>query len=300
MQMPLLLWYTSLPLVTSNSQNSCDSEMNAVNFLQTGVATFVSPQAEACLRFMHIPKTGGTSIDSANLHLPPGQRAFDSYMLRAYERIAEADQIDEKDLGNLFDFSHSSELVYTPFRTLHRRLYHWLPPGATDQCEDVHTPPSRSSAVALYYQEDRCTTFCVVREPLARFWSGFQMFYYACDPDSVNKKALELLSDLLTRPYEHECFFMLQVESIYGVTNKTAASHQYCNRILHQENLDQEFDALMAEFGRNVELPEEDLMSSWTDSCNMTVSDLRPETKAAVYEYFKADYEAFGYPKPDI
>ena len=44
------------------------------------------------------------------------------------------------------------------------------------------------------------------------------------------------------------------------------------------------FDALMAEFGRNVELPEEDLMSNWTDSCNMTVADLKPETKAAVYE----------------
>ena len=44
------------------------------------------------------------------------------------------------------------------------------------------------------------------------------------------------------------------------------------------------FDALMAEFGRNVELPEEDMMSNWTDSCNMTVADLRPETKAAVYE----------------
>ena len=44
------------------------------------------------------------------------------------------------------------------------------------------------------------------------------------------------------------------------------------------------FDALMAEFGRHVELPEEDLMSNWTDRCNMTVADLRPETKAAVYE----------------
>ena len=40
----------------------------------------------------------------------------------------------------------------------------------------------------------------------------------------------------------------------------------------------------MAEFGRHVELPEEDLMSNWTDRCNMTVADLRPETKAAVYE----------------
>lgn len=300
MQIALLLWSTSLPLVVSDCHKSGDSEINPVNFLQTGVATFVSPQAEACLRFMHIPKTGGTSIDSANLHLPPGHRAFDSYMLRTYERIAEADQIDEKDLGNLFDYSHSSALVYTPFKTLHRSSYHWLPPGGTDQCEDVHTPPSRSSAVALYYQEDRCTTFCVVREPLARFWSGFQLFYYACDPELVDKKAQELLSDLRTRPYENECFFMLQVESIYGVTNRTAATHQYCDRILHQENLEQEFDALMAEFGRHVELPEEDLMSNWTDRCNMTVADLRPETKAAVYEYFKADYEAFGYPKPDF
>ena len=44
------------------------------------------------------------------------------------------------------------------------------------------------------------------------------------------------------------------------------------------------FDALMAEYGRNIQLPEEDLMSSWTAHCNMTVADLRPETKAAVYE----------------
>ena len=97
-------------------------------------------------------------------------------MLRTYQRIAEADQMDEKergkfrvniarndvfpipnlspkpqDMGNLFDFSHSSALVYTPFKALHRRSYHWLPPGGTDQCEDVHTPPSRSAAAALVY-----------------------------------------------------------------------------------------------------------------------------------------------------
>jgi len=297
--MRILVLWSSLPLTSSNSSCS-DPEMNAVNFLQMGVASFRSPQAEACLRFMHIPKTGGTSIDSANLHLPPRQRAFDSYMLRTYQRIAKADHIDEKDLGNLFDYSHSSALVYVPFKKRHRSLYHWLPPGGTDQCEDVHTPPSRSSDVALYYQADGCTTFCVVREPLARFWSAFQMFFNDCDPESVDKRARELLSNLPTRPYEHECFFMLQVESIYGVTNKTAATHQYCERILHEENLDQEFDALMAEYGRHVELPGEQMMSSWTDTCNMSVADLKPETKAAVYEFFKADYEAFGYPKPDF
>ena len=35
----------------------------------------------------------------ANLHLPPRQRAFDSYMLRTYQRIAKVDQIDEKEPG---------------------------------------------------------------------------------------------------------------------------------------------------------------------------------------------------------
>ena len=31
-----------------------------------------------------------------------------------------------------------------------------------------------------------------------------------------------------------------KLRSIYGVTNKSAATHQYCDRILHEENLDQE------------------------------------------------------------
>ena len=41
----------------------------------------------------------------------------------------------------------------------------------------------------------------------------------------------------------------------------------------------------MAEYGQGVELPAAELMSSWTDHCNMSVADLTPPTKAAVYEF---------------
>ena len=41
----------------------------------------------------------------------------------------------------------------------------------------------------------------------------------------------------------------------------------------------------MAEYGLDARLPAEDLMSSWTDHCNMSADDLTPLTKAGVYEY---------------
>ena len=69
---------------------------------------------------------------------------------------------------------------------------------------------------------------------------------------------------------------------------------RYCQRILREENLREEFAALMVEFGRQVQLPETDGMDGWTD-CNITVDELTPNTRAAVYEFFEVDYNTFGY-----
>jgi hypothetical protein len=65
---------------------------------------------------------------------------------------------------------------------------------------------------------------------------------------------------------------------------------------LRQENLTAEFDELMAEIGRpDVKLPTEELMSSWGACRNVTTNDLTPASRKAVYDFFKVDYEAFGY-----
>lgn len=293
-------WFSLLAAAAQDCGSESDVEMSGVNFLQMNAASLApATQGEQCLRFMHIPKTGGTSIDSANMHLPAGQRAFDSLMLETFLRV-QAHTGGVEDLGQLYDDVHHGVLTYGIFMAEHMSDYRWLPEDAEDKCEDLHTPPSRSSDIALYYQEPGCTNFCVVREPLARFFSAFKMTNQECDPLSIESKALELLSQLNSRPYLSDCFFMPQVLSVYGVFNKSSATHQYCHRILHTENLDREFADLMKEFGHELQLPADDLMSTWTDHCNITLDELTPTTKAAVYEKYKADYEAFGYPKPSF
>eukprot|EP00439_Symbiodinium_sp_Y106_P071261 s96_g12.t1 len=207
---------TFFSLVAAAAQecgSESDIEISGMNFLQMNAASLApASQREQCLRFMHIPKTGGTSIDSANMHLPAGQRAFDSLMLETFLRVQEhMDGVE--DLGKLYDDAHHDRLTYGIFIAEHLSDYRWLPEDAADKCEDLHTPPSRSSDIALYYQD--LTT-------------------------EVESKTLELLSQLNSRPYLNDCFFMPQVLSVYGVFNKSSATHQYCQRILHTENLDQE------------------------------------------------------------
>ena len=86
----LLAWCCALVLPAAPAKEcavSADPEVFGLNFLQTA-AQAKPPKTDQCLRFMHIPKTGGTYIDSANLHLPPEQRAYDSLVLRQFLRVA--------------------------------------------------------------------------------------------------------------------------------------------------------------------------------------------------------------------
>ena len=164
-----------------------------------------------CLRFMHIPKTGGTSIDAANMH--QSVAPYGSLMRDTYERIATARHFD----GDIESF------------------------------------------------------------------------------------VKETLQEAKERPYENNCFLVPQVEFVYGSRNWSHATQQYCTRFLHQENLTAEFDELMMEIGRpEVKLPEEELLSSWSGCSNMSTSDLTLATRKAIYEFYKEDYEAFGYPPPKL
>ena len=275
-----------------------DVEMTGVNFLQRSAVS--APQraltTERCLRFMHIPKTGGTSIDAANIYLPAGHHAFDSIMLQAFLR---ADP-KEVDLGAMFDLAHSSSLAYDIFFATHPGAMREIPPNGPDACEEVHTPPPRSAEIGQFFRDPKCTTFCAVREPLSRYMEAFKMFYNDCDAQSLESRTLGLLSELRSRPYMNNCMFITQAEYVYGSSGESGATPRFCQRILHTENLTEGFAALMAEFGRDVKLPDTHFMASWTDHCNMTADDLTPGTRAALYEHFKVDYNAFGYSKPDF
>lgn len=41
--------------------------------------------------------------------------------------------------------------------------------------------------------------------------------------------------ELKQRPYQRDCFFVPQVEMVYGTRRISNGMHQYCDRFLHQE-----------------------------------------------------------------
>ncbi|CAK9065224.1 unnamed protein product, partial [Durusdinium trenchii] len=210
------------------------------------VQTQVRPLKTRCLRFMHIPKTGGTSIDAENLR--HAIKPFDSLMLRTFHRLARVHDWNSSTMAERFQSTHQDSFwTYINFIAGNAASYHFLP-AAPDRCEDLHMPPSQSKFIRDYY--DSCETFCTLRDPLERFWSAFQNWSPTCDPLGIEAEAVELLKELKQRPYQRDCFFVPQVEMVYGTRRISNGMHQYCDRFLHQENLSAEFHELMVERGR--------------------------------------------------
>jgi len=259
-------------------------------------------EGKQCLKFIHIPKTGGTSIDAVNMHqdLP----VFDSLMLNTYQRIAEdmPAEFQSKygsDLGNMYEESHKSSVTYSAvWVPTHRKSYHWIVQPDGGICEDLHTPPSDDPSVARFF--DNCTSFCAVREPLQRFISSYEMTQAGpCDSAGFEDRLRSLLPELSEHPSHAGCVFVPQVQFVFGAKNKSLSTKQYCDRVLHTENLDQEFAAFMTEMGETLTLPDHHSMGEEAYSgCRVNRTVVSQASKDLVYEHFKDDYEAFGYPRP--
>merc|ERR1719401_3045574 len=71
---------------------------------------YTKQQSGKCLKFIHNPRTGGTSIDSMNLQLPQGQRAYDTIMQAYLDRAAGSTLFPSETPGHLFNVAHGSEL----------------------------------------------------------------------------------------------------------------------------------------------------------------------------------------------
>jgi len=337
MELSSLFWLVSAWLQVSHASDfaACDNEISDTGSLMQTVATAsmrsgqplhsketsnalllrrksiknhevrTSSLSGSCLKFMHIPKTGGTSIDSVNMHQEVP--AFDSLMHQTYSRAAagmNAGEFESKygsDLGNMYDESHKSLLHYAlVWMPSHFQYYHFVAQPDGNICEDLHTAPGYDVGVTNFFVEGGCTVFCAVRDPLSRFISAYEMSQVGpCDPAGFESSTSTFLAKAQEHPYVSGCMFVPQVQFVYGARNQSSASTQFCNRILHTEHLNEEFDALMEEQNVSLTLPETHLMSTSTYSgCLVDQSQVTQAAKDMIYQYYRADYEAFGYDRP--
>jgi len=272
-----------------------------------------------CLKFMHIPKTGGTAINSIGLQKPKGQRPFHSLMELVFDGIAADEGDHSKTAGQIFDESHANVTAYPKFFWEHTHKYLWRPmPDKMAACT-VHTPPVEN--VTKDYFSDGCTNFCVIRDPLERFISTFKFNFESlqklerydiagrqCTIETFEKFAGKYLGDIgkiqvsgtYGIPTASDCHFVPQVYMVYGAKSKARAKTQYCHRILNASRLDNDFDGLMKEFGRDERLKDASAaFHSDSMRCPFDRRDVKQATKDKLFQIYQADYEAFNFDYPE-
>lgn len=219
-----------------------------------------------CLNFLHIPKTAGTTIESVRLNGDTKPARWGSH----------DHELNCKGMTTCGDKE--------PFLGASR----CCPMKDGSKCPVWHVPPVADEMLSSSYRHRHCETFCVVREPAARFrsqyaWSApWQGVREPCTTEALHKAVDEKLESLKKTPYQESCHFVPQTE--YWQEGRT------CQHVIKQENLHEEFTALMTSFGLTATFKQKHKLET---HCK---AEFDSESLHKLQKYYADDYRAFGYP----
>ncbi|CAJ1377317.1 unnamed protein product [Effrenium voratum] len=224
-----------------------------------------------CLKFIHIPKTGGTSIE--------------------YELWLKREQLRGLPQWGVFDHNISCKNKHE-FRPAVPNVgqvlaYGCKSPAGHGGCPAWHVPPGADDLLLEGYQQ--CDTFCVVRHPVTRLVSKWKYTSAGpnCSREDFTKWAFDMLEATQKDPYQGGCHFIPQSEYIWqkgtGLTT--------CDHVLRYENLTAEFDSLMSKFELPIALKVHQLKAN--PRCTWT--NVTPEVEQRTKEVYAADFKLLGY-----
>ncbi|CAK9032640.1 unnamed protein product [Durusdinium trenchii] len=220
--------------------------------------------SKPCLKFIHIPKNAGTSIEHLGKKLNLHWGEFDDSL-----RCRNASRC------------HQTLPIY--------RDCCW--PRKTTACSLWHYPPSADAHLAAVYAQ--CSTFGVVRDPLRRFVSQYFWITKAhhepgplCDREKFEAYANRTLQRLLEDPWIEDCHLVPQVHYV--------ASHsgqRLCDHILHYEKLRSELSLLLKSynlFDAKISLP---VSNRGGAACPVEALRMSAALQQRIRDFFHLDYE---------
>jgi len=217
------------------------------------------------LKFVHIPKNAGTSIENValknNIH----------WGFRDWSKKDKDDNLIENSWDSI---TQSGKWIN---RTTNDSIQNNM------GCYPWHKTPDELGNT-IYKDDD--DLFCVVRNPYDKIISAYK---YNNGKNATKEGLNNFIKEKLTNFEKNErwngCHILPQYKYTHGKIK--------CKHILKFENLDKEFEELNTKFNiEHVKLNKNNKSKS-----KLNVDDLTPQSKELIYSVYKKDFELFGYKK---
>ena len=216
------------------------------------------------LKFVHIPKNAGTSIENI---------ALKNNIKWGFRDWTKKDDNNKLIENSWKGFKKHGNWINRSTNNTHNNK----------SCYPWHQPPDELGR-DIYKKED--DLFCVVRNPYDKIISAYK---YGNGKNSskegLNKFIKEKLSEFKKNERWNGCHILPQHKYTHGNIK--------CENILKFENLDNDFNKLNNKYNiKNIKLEKNNKSKS-----KLNINDLTHESKQLIYNVYKKDFDLFGYNK---